>query len=34
VDSADENIVMMVCGNKSDLEDERAVSSAEGQEYA
>jgi len=34
VETADANIVMMVCGNKSDLIDERAVTSEQGEEFA
>ena len=34
IESADENIIMMMCGNKSDLEDERAVSREQGEEFA
>jgi small GTP-binding protein len=34
VDSADQNIVMMVCGNKSDLIDERKVSKEQGEAFA
>ena len=32
--SADENIVMMICGNKSDLTNERCVSQETGSEFA
>ena len=34
MESADENIVIMTCGNKSDLQDERAVSKEQGEEFA
>ena len=34
MDSADENIVLIICGNKSDLEDERSVSLVEGKDFA
>ena len=33
-ESADENIVIMACGNKSDLEDERQVTQQQGQQFA
>ncbi len=32
--AADENIIMMACGNKSDLADQRSVSKEQGEKFA
>ncbi len=34
MDNADQNIILLLVGNKSDLEDRRDVSFEEAQEYA
>jgi small GTP-binding protein len=34
IEGADENIVKMICGNKRDLENERAVTEEQGREFA